>query len=170
MCRAKGATFFMYINRLYKHNKFVCILVVLFAFAQLINNIRQDIAISPFYSYGMYSEHMPVRQTYTVPEILVNGKQLQTKDFTPQEWDNITVPVSKFYEQKEWNTAMWRADIHRLLPFSDSTIFLNQLNENDFKSWYKSHLANLLNRKIDSVAIDFNKYNFTGSTLVKSTF
>ena len=152
----------MYIIKLYRHNKLVCIIVILFVIAQLVNNIRQDIAISPVYSYGMYSEKISPVSTYTVPEVFVNGKQLQTKDFTPQQWDNITVPVSKYYEQKEWNSAVWNTDIHRLLPFSDSTKFLNSLTEIQFKKWYKDHIAFILNEQVDSVNITFSNYQYNG--------
>lgn len=136
--------------------------MLLFAIAQLVNNIRQDIAISPVYSYGMYSEKISPVSTYTVPEVFVNGKQLQTKDFTPQQWDNITVPVSKYYEQKEWNSAVWNTDIYRLLPFSDSTKFLNSLTEIQFQKWYKNHIAFILNEKVDSVNIAFSNYQYNG--------
>jgi hypothetical protein len=136
---------------------------------QLVNNIRQDIAISPVYSYGMYSECIRPLSTYIVTEVFVNGKQLQTKDFTPQQWDNITVPISKFYEQKKWNIAMWQTDIHRLLPFSDSAKFLNTMTEEQFKDWYKSHLAFMLNKKVDSVNILFSNYYYNDTALHKTT-
>lgn len=116
----------------------------------------------------MYSECINPSSTYSVTEVFVNGKQLQTKDFTPQQWDNITVPISKFYEQEKWNTAMWETDIHRLLPFSDSTKFLNTTTAEQFKDWYKSHLAFILNKKVDSVNILFSNYYYNDTTLQKT--
>src|SRR4051794_27065993 len=108
----------MYLKRLYRHNKFLFIIIVLFVLAQLINNIRQDIAISPVYSYGMYSEKIKPLHVYTVPEIFGDGKQLKAKDFSPQQWDNITLPVIEFYAQRQWNLYQWQHDIKRLLPFT----------------------------------------------------
>lgn len=157
----------MYLSRLYRHNKILFLLIVLFAFAQLGNNIRQDIAISPLYSYGMYSEVIKPKSLYIVPEIFVNGKQLQTKDFTPMEWENISFPVTQFYRQKEWNNEVWKTDIHRLLPFTDSSKFANALTEMEFRQWYKRHLQSILTEHIDSTAISFSTYAFDGETLHK---
>ena len=82
MCHASGVTFSMYLKKLYKHNKFLfTVIVILFALLQLINNIRQDIAISPVYSYGMYSEQIKPLPFYTVPEIFVDGKAITNKRF-----------------------------------------------------------------------------------------
>src|SRR5689334_20502182 len=149
----------MYLKRLYQHSKFLFTIIVLFALAQLINNVRQDIAISPIYSYGMYSEQIKPLSSYTVPEIFVNGTQLQAKDFSPQLWDNITLPVTEYYTQQQWNQSQWQQDIHRLLPFTDSSKFVNHISENEFQQWYHEHLHTLLQRHIDSVNIIFNKYN-----------
>ena len=135
----------MYLSRLYRHNKILFLLIVLFAVAQLVNNIRHDIAISPFYSYGMYSEVIKPDSVYKVAEIYVNGKQLQSKDFTALEWENISFPVTQFYRQEEWNKKIWKQDIHRLLHFTDSSKFANNLTDDDFLQWYKLHLQSVLN-------------------------
>ena len=165
----RGVTFFMYLSKLYQHNKFLFIIICLFALAQLINNIRQDIAISPVYSYGMYSEQIKPLPFYTVPEIFIDGKQLQAKDFSPQQWDNITLPVTEFYAQQQWNVYQWQQDIHRLLPFTDSSKFVNHITEREFKQWYHQHLESLLHRQIDSINIVFSKYHFNGTSFIKVT-
>lgn len=158
----------MYLKKLYRYNKFLFVIIVLFALAQLINNVRQDIAISPVYSYGMYSEKINPAPSYSVIEIFVNGKQLQAKDFTSHQWDNITFPVRRFYEQESWNLYQWQTDIHRLLPFADSSKFVNQISEGEFKEWYRNHLQLLLYKNIDSVNIVFSKYYFDGKSFTKA--
>jgi hypothetical protein len=158
----------MYLKKLYRHNKFLFIIIVLFAIAQLINNIRQDIAISPVYSYGMYSEQIKPLPFYTVPEIFINGKQLQAKDFSPQQWDNITLPVTEFYAQQHWNLFQWQQDIHRLLPFTDSSKFVNHVTERGFKQWYHQHMQSSLHRHVDSVNIIFSKYHFTDTSFIRT--
>jgi hypothetical protein len=158
----------MYLKKLYRHNKFLFAVIVLFALAQLINNIRQDIAISPIYSYGMYSSKIYPHQFYTVPEVFVDGKQLQTKNFSPSQWDHITFPVKRFYEQGEWNLYQWQHDIHRLLPFADSTKFINTMTEDQFKEWYHRYLETFLLKNIDSVNILFANYYFNDTTFIKT--
>ena len=158
----------MYLKQLYHHNKMLFAAIILFALAQLINNIRQDIAISPIYSYGMYSSKIRTSDFYSVPEFFVNGEQLRTKDFSPQQWDNISLPVTKFYAQQYWNKSIWQKDIQRLLPFADSLKFVNNINEQEFKYWYSLHLQSLLNRQIDSVDIIFRGYHFNGKSFTKT--
>jgi hypothetical protein len=158
----------MYLEKLYQHNKLLFIIIVLFALAQLINNMRQDIAISPVYSYGMYSEQIRPLHFYTVPEIFADGKQLQAKDFSPQQWDNITFPVTEFYTQQQWNLSQWQQDIHRLLPFTDSSKFVNHITEQEFKRWYHQHVQSLLGRNINSVSIVFTRYYFNGTSFIRT--
>ena len=164
----KNVLFFMYLKKVYRHNKLLFAAIILFAAAHLINNIRQDIAISPLYSYGMYSQRITPSNSYTVPEIFVNGKQLQTQNFSPQQWDNISLPVTKFYAQQDWNLNQWQQDIHRLLPFTDSLKFVNSLNETDFKNWYKLHLQFVLKQPVDSVQTVFTDYFFNGNSFAKA--
>lgn len=141
--------------------------IILFVVAQLANNIRQDIAISPLYSYGMYSEVIEPDSLYVVPEIFVDGKQLQTMNFTPMEWENISFPVTLFYQQKDWNNKIWQKDIHRLLPLTDISKFTNHITEQEFREWYKSHLQSVLKKDIDSTEILFSTYAFDGNGLHK---
>jgi hypothetical protein len=157
----------MYLKKLYRHNKFLFIIIALFVLVQLVNNIRQDIAISPVYSYGMYSEQIKPLPFYTVSEIFIDGKQLQAKDFSPQQWDNITLPVTEFYTQQQWNLYQWQQDIHRLLPFTDSSKFVNHITEQEFKQWYHEHLQSLLHGHIDSVNIIFRRYYFNGTSFIR---
>ena len=157
----------MYLKQLYHHNKFWFAVIVLFALLQVINNVRQDIAISPVYSYGMYSEKISPAESYTVTEIFVNGKQLTPIDFTPQQWDNISLPVSMYQSQADWNLAVWQQDIHRLLPFADSVHYVNDITDKQFNAWYKLHLQSVLGYTVDTVNIQFNKYLFNGSVLIK---
>jgi hypothetical protein len=158
----------MYLSKLYRHSKLLFIILSLFALAQLTNNIRQDIAISPVYSYGMYSEQIKPLPFYTVPEIFVDGRQLQTRNFSPSQWDNIALPVTDFYTQQQWNLYQWQQDIHRLLPFTDSSKFVNHITEKKFKEWYHKHLQSLLHRNIDSVNITFSKYHFNGTSFIRT--
>jgi len=158
----------MYLLKLYRHNKLLFIIIALFALAQLVNNVRQDIAISPVYSYGMYSEQIRPLHFYTVPEIFIDDIQLQAKDFSPQQWDNITLPVTEFYTQQQWNLFQWQQDIHRLLSFADSSKFVNHITEQEFKQWYHQHMQSLLHRHIDSVNIVFSKYYFNDTSFTRT--
>jgi hypothetical protein len=140
----------------------------LFALAQIIDNMKRGIAVSPFFSYGMYSAKIDPLKYYTVPEVFVNGKQLRAKDFSSSTWDNITYPVTVFYKRDSSNRYQWQTDIHRLLPFTDSSRFVNHLSEAEFKEWYHRRLQSLLNVHIDSINIVFTNYYFDGKSFSRT--
>ena len=149
----------MYFNKLYRQNKWWGIAVLAFAVVQLGNNIRQDIAISPFYGYGMYSEKMTADSVYQVYEISVNKKILLAKDYSPQQWDNIMQPVILFYKQQQWNGYVWQTDIRRLLPFTDSANYMNHFSEPEFRVWYQQRLHQYTNTIIDQLIIKETIYH-----------
>ena len=135
-------------------------MVIIFITGQLFINYKRGVVFSPFYHYGMYSSVIKPADQYNIPEVFVNGERLATKDFSPQEWDNIIQPVIKFYTQKEWNNNLWQTDIQRLLPFADAAKFTNSITEDEFNQWYQLHLQNILDKKIYKVGIIFSDYNF----------
>ena len=149
-------TFFMYLKKLYLHHKGWFIVIVLFAVIQITINIHQDASITPFFHYGMYSQVIQPRSIYVVPEIQVNKQILQTKDFSPQEWDNIIQTVVLFEAQKKWNYELYFQHIQPLLHLDDSTKYVNTFNPSNFQIWYKKHLSALLGKPIDSLVIRFN--------------
>jgi len=157
----------MYLKRLWLHNKALCWLVILFAAFQLINNIRQDVAFSPVYTYGMYSQVIKPQKKYVIPEITVNGALLQTKNFTPQQWDKIIQPVAIFQKQSEWNRAEFNFYIRRLLHIEDSSHYTNRLSQAGFNDWYKQYLAAILHANISSLSLQFQEYDLSSRRPVK---
>ena len=157
----------MYLKRLWLHNKILCGLLVLFAAFQILNNIRQDVAFSPAYTYGMYSQVMHPQKKYIVPEINVNGRLLQTKNFTPQQWDKIIQPVVLFQRQDEWNRAEFNTYIRRLLHFEDSSHYVNGLSQAQFHEWYKEYVSAVIHSNISSLSIQFHEYDLSGPKPVK---
>ena len=157
----------MYLKRLWLHNKALCWLVILFAAFQLINNIRQDVAFSPVYTYGMYSQVIKPQKKYVIPEITVNGVLLQTKNFTPQQWDKILQPVLFFSKQETWNRLQFNKYIHRLLHIEDSALYLNHMSQAQFNEWYRSYISYILKTDISTLSIQFNEYDLSSGQPVK---
>ncbi len=154
----------MYLKELYQHHKGWFVVVILFATAQLVNNIRQDISLSPIYLYGMYSAYISPNNMHDVFEIDINGKTLQAKDFSPQQWDNIILPLKYYSNSAGNNNNMYANDIKRLLQqfhiTADSSKFIYPLDKNRFMIWYKSYLSSLLKKKVDSLQISYSLYKF----------
>lgn len=158
----------MYLRKLYHQSKFWFIVVVVFAVIQITLNVRRDASLSPFFHYGMYSEVMEPQNIYVVPEVTVNNRTLQTKDFTPQEWDKIILPVVLYDKQKDWNSKIYNQHIKPLLHLEDSSKYINNLSNISFYHWYKPYLENILHQKIDSFKINFNITVYSNEKLHKA--
>ncbi len=153
----------MWLKKAYQSNRFITILVIIFFTIQLINNIRQDIAISPWYAYGMYSEKVLSDTNVAVVTLTVNGKQLQPTDFMPQVWDKMTQPLLLYYRQAEWNQFLFETDIQRLLPFSVQEHFINHISVNDFDNWYHHFIENIIHVSVHELNGEYALYSFDQS-------
>lgn len=144
-------------------------MIILFIAGQLLINYKRGVLFSPFYHYGMYSEVIRPAAEYNVLEVYVDGMQLQTKDFSPQQWDKITLTADRFYNQQKWNSALFREDIHRLLPFADSVYFTNSITEENFNNGYRQQLESITGKKVNAFKIVFTDYTFNGTILNQAT-
>lgn len=158
----------MYLQRVYKHNKWLCLFLILFAAAQVINNLRQDAAISPVYVYGMYSEVISPEPMYGVPEIFVDGIRLHTSDFSPFEWEKIVRPIMLFKKQYEWNNTLYDDYISRIIHTNNKKLYINTTTQQQFDDWYKPYLEGCLHKKINDVSVKFSLYSFDGKKLMIS--
>ncbi len=158
----------MYLKKIYHTNKWWFIVILLFIIVQLGMDIRQDISLSPVYHYGMFSNVILPEKHYTVTEITVNDKKLQSKDLSPYRWDKIILAANLYHDQKNWNSLLWNTDIKRMLHLSDSSKYINNISPEEFNAWYKNYLQGVLHTKADSVSIDFIMYDFNGQNLVKT--
>lgn len=158
----------MYLQQLYQQSKFWFVVVVLFAVIQLALNIRRDASVSPFFHYGMYSEVIKPQDIYVVPEVIVNDEALQTRDFSPQEWDKIIQPVVLYDAQKSWNSRIYNEQIKPLLHFKDSTKYINSISDIGFYRWYKTYLETIIHKPVDSLKINFNITAYSNQGLHKT--
>jgi hypothetical protein len=143
----------MFLSKLYRQHKGWFVFVVLFIIGQLFINYKHGIVFSPFYHYGMYSAVMMPSEKYEVTEIDVNGKPLQTKDFTPQAWDKIMLPLSMNNTQQQWNSSLYNELVKSFLHTKDSSAYVNSYTSAEFKDWYETYLTSILHTKIDPLNI-----------------
>lgn len=158
----------MYLQRLYQQSKSWFVIVVLFAALQFALNIRRDASVSPFFHYGMYSEVIEPKNIYVVPEVIVNDKPLQTKNFSPQEWDKVIQPVVLYDAQKSWNSKIYNEHVKPLLHFKDSTKYVNNISDICFYRWYKTYLQTIIHKRVNSLKINFNITVYSNQRLHKT--
>ena len=66
----------MFLKKLYQHNKFWFVVIILFIAGQLFINYKRGVVFSPFYHYGMYSSAIKPATQYNIPEVFVDGERL----------------------------------------------------------------------------------------------
>lgn len=124
--------------------------------------------VSPFYHYGMYSEVMNVKTNYPVLEVEVNSHMLMAKDFSPQQWDKIVMPLN-YYAGINKSNALYNTDIKRLISkfhvAADGSKFLQNCDSNNFIKWYSSYLESMINQKVDALNIHWRNYQFKSGLL-----
>ena len=145
----------MYLKKLYRQSKLWFVIVVLFAAGQLFINFKRGAEFSPFYHYGMFSGPFHKKSTYEATEVWLNGKRLQTKNFTPNGWDNMVLPITQYNAQKKANSLLYNTTIKRLLHTKDSSFYINQLPDDVFNEWYRQRVIRLLHIEDTSATIQY---------------
>jgi hypothetical protein len=142
--------------------------MVIFILGQLFINFKRGMVISPFYHYGMYSEVMKPKPLYGVYEVRANNELLQSKNFSPQKWDKIILPI-KYFHSLDSMSSLYEKDVKRLMLSlgirTDVTKFTRRCDAHTFSKSYRSYLQNVLNKTIGSVNISVRNYAFTGTEL-----
>jgi hypothetical protein len=157
----------MFLTKVYKHSKVLFIAMILFIVLQLFINFKRGVVMSPFYHFGMYSEVMPVKPTYPVMEVFVDGKMLQGKNFSQQQWDKILLPPLYFINLQSKSNALYHQDIERLLAKIEiqpnQQFFIASCDYNRFMSWYKPYLQKIIKMNVKQVDIYVKDYQFNNT-------
>lgn len=158
----------MFLKQVYKHNKWLFAAFVGFALLQLFINFKHGMVASPFLHYGMYSQAMKIKDSYDVVEVIVDGKMLEGKDFSPQQWDKITLPVHYFAQLNKSNN-LFDTDIQRLMHTAhlstNKNNYVQPCNTNGFQKWYSAYLQNVLGKTIHQVDVRYRTYKFQHNRL-----
>ena len=154
----------MFLPQVYKHSKGLFLVMISFVMVQLFINFKRGMVVSPFYHYGMYSEVMPVKPTYQVFEIVVNGKVLQGQRYSQQRWDKIIMPVQYFASLQAKSNRLYSDEIKRLMGRiglnTDEGNFVSICNYTQFNAWYKQYLQSIVNTQVNDVQVHLRDYSF----------
>jgi hypothetical protein len=163
------AFLFMFLRQVYKHNRIIFVLMILFIIAQLFINFKRGMVVSPLYHYGMYSEVIDVKNTYNVFEVEVNGQRLPAKDFSPQQWDKVIVPLTYYTSINTKSNALYHTDIKRLTTglfiTTNEEQFIQRCSYDEFIQWYRSYLESVLRKAITTLSIQSRTYTYTAGHL-----
>ncbi len=162
MCRPPlaGRHFNMYLIKLYRQNKFWFVVVLLFAGGQLFINYKNGVMCSPFYNYDMYSNVALPKQYYPVMQISITNRLLQTKDYSPNEWDNLLQPIIFFEKQERWNRYIFQTETRKFLPVYDSSPYLKTVPQARFARWYNKQVLRIAGNVAEPVAVSVSADTF----------
>ncbi len=145
----------MYLKQLYQHNKLWCGIVVFFIVAQLVINYKKGFVVTPMYHYGMFSSPAKQPDSLQIFQVEVNGKLLQPLDFTPQQWDNVILPLNYFYNTT--SDTSWKKVCRGVFRITNTNAlaanYSIQLTTSKFYNWYQTQLQQILPSKIASIRI-----------------
>jgi hypothetical protein len=132
----------MYLLRLYRYNKWLCVAILLFVIMQLLVTYKRGMVISPWYQYGMYSEKIYPKQVYTVNNRLSGPEWIFL--LSPQSDDQINVPLDN-YRHVSQNDSLYQKEISRLfpafhLPVPKATCYQSPLSKEKFIAWYRNQV------------------------------
>lgn len=158
----------MFLQQVNKHSKTLLVLMLVFIAVQLFINYKHGMVVSPFYSYGMYSEVMNVKGQYRVFEITQNGERLRGRNFSPEQWDQLILPLQYFAGISKSN-ELYQSDIKRLLTklhlSANDVDFISKCNYQQFEAWYKDHLEQITNKKTQSFSVVYRSYVYQSNAL-----
>lgn len=166
----------MFIKQVYKHNKWLCLAMILFMAGQLFVNYKHGMVVSPFFHYGMYSHEIKIEKSYPVVEVTINGKLLRGQDYTPQQWDKIMLPI-QYYSNIQHSNELYHNEVKRLLQKLSITTneanFLQQCDEASFVKWYKNYLSFITKEPVPiaigmQLEINERQYIFNGHILTQT--
>jgi hypothetical protein len=153
----------MFLKKVYNYSRGLFLFMALFVIAQLFVNFKQGMLLSPFYHFGMYSEPFKLEESYNVFEVRQNGKLLQGKDFSAQQWDKILLPIA-YYADIKTNNILFEKEVKRILAklhvAPDQKQFLETCDYNQFENWYKTYLQNITAISTTSIDVTSRLYTF----------
>ncbi len=165
----------MFLKQVYKHSKWMFVVMILFISGQAVINFNHGAVFSPFYHYGMYSEAFKVKDKYSVTLVEVNGRILRGQDFSIAEWDKIHLPI-KYYVESDSNNLMMihiRNRLYSKVGFALSKKYDHQFINKDFSDhqfveWYKNYLQQIIDEPVHSLIIKEAVYSNAEDKLTPS--
>jgi hypothetical protein len=174
-----------YLSRLYKTNKILFVVVLLFAVISFAANFIIKAELTPFIKWDMYAEPVAEPQTYTITEVRYNGNKLLNISPTWMQPEktifintlDLYLAIKKNNNQdtlKKYVTETWKPKHSFFDKFLPAVNIFNGAEEIDsFPAWYASYLSQYIGEKIYSINVYEKRVAFDDAGNVKelsSTF
>ncbi len=149
----------MFFTKLYQQNKFLFLAVIVFLSVYLFLNYKWGIIATPVQQYGMFSGKFMIDDPLPVYWVEANGKMINHAGLSPIERDLLQAFPEYYQTQKSNNEAVYNSIRKFIFPggalveSSHKYKFFNQVNDTIFSNWYRARVTEIINEKVDSLAV-----------------
>jgi len=154
-----------YFNRLYKTNKTLFVIVLLFALVSFVANFIVKAELTPFIKWDMYAEPVPEQKTYIITEVRYNdNKLLNIRPTWMQPEKTIFINTLDLYlaikknnnedPLKKYYAEVWKPKhlfFNEYLPAAN--IYNGPKEIERFPHWYTAYLSQYTKEKIYSINV-----------------
>jgi hypothetical protein len=161
-----------YAVRLYRSNRLLFAIVVLFFSVSFAVNFLIKTEVTPFFKWDLYAAPIPAQKQYSFLEVRYNDNRLLNFPHTWQEPEKLffTNTMDLFIATKKNNNRdplrnYFEADWLPRHPFygrffNTSLIFNDTAEINAFPAWYKRYLSQHIGEPVDSIKIFERKIEY----------
>lgn len=160
----------MFLQQLYRYNKFLFGALLVFITAMLIINYKWGVTATPVQQYGMYSRKMYLADTQKVIRLEADGQPVDFSKYSPVNRDLMQLPVIRFARQQQVNQTAFATmqGIFAKMGLSGllhAHCFTNDTDTAVFNRWFKAKVENITGRKINSLRVSESYYVWDGKQL-----
>ena len=144
----------MFLARVYRHSKLLCLIMVAFIAAQLFVMYNHGMVFSPFYNYWMYASRFIKADSLKVVMVYANGRPLKGSDYKEEDWDKIHLTY-QYISHPEANDRLYR-EIKRLttkagFEMGPRPFYMPAISNDSLFHLWQEHAGKVTGQKIESV-------------------
>lgn len=160
----------MFIKRLYRYNKAVCILFLVFILSFIVVNYKWGTVTTPVLQYGMYSGIFKLKDTQTVYLVEANHRMLNCAGLSLTNRDILQIYPESYMLQSRVNDDAFSTMQRYFRPvglsgFMHYEKFHNRVNDSLFLQWYGGEVERITGEPAGELKIYEQHFTWQGKSL-----
>lgn len=143
----------MFLKKLYRHNKTLCLVVVAFLFAYIYLNYKWGMVATPIHQYGMFSGKHYFKDPLKVYFVKANGKNINEATISQIERDVLQTYPDYYEKQKSVNESVYNT-VSAFFKYAAISAeknrykYLNTINDSLFTTWYQTKIREIIHEPL----------------------
>ena len=160
----------MFIKRLYRYNKALCILFLVYIVSFIVVNYKWGTVATPVLQYGMYSGIFKLKDTQTVYLVEANHRMVNCAGLSLTERDILQIYPESYRLQDRVNEDAFSTMQRYFRPVGLSGVmhyekFHNRVNDSLFLKWYGGEVERFIGEPVKELKIYQQHYVWGGKNL-----